>query len=254
MDRIPLSIIILARNEEENLPDCLRSAEFAGQILLIDSGSTDKTLDIALSYGAEIRQRPLNNDYASQRNFAIQEAKHDWIFMLDADERITHQLKVEIIKAITTNENVCYQVSRENHFIEGKVLHGVLRPDKVERLFKKNNVVYEGCVHERVRTDKPKKKLSGRLIHFPYKTWESHLEKMNKYTTLLAHKYYERNKKCSFVSGVILKPIWAFVKTYFIHLGFLDGKLGFEFCLLHSFYTLEKYLKLRALKNNRGRI
>ena len=86
------------------------------------------------------------------------------------------------------------------------------------------------------------------------KSWEAHLEKMNRYTTLLAHKYYEKGKKCHFVNDILIKPLWAFFKMYIIHGGFLDGKLGFEFCLTHYFYTLEKYLKLNSLNKYKGRI
>ena len=254
MDKYPITIVVMAYNEEENIADCLQSANFADEILLIDSGSKDKTDEIALSFGAKILQRPLNNDYAAQRNFAIAHASNEWIMMLDADERITSELASQIKELIVKNENVCAQISRENHFKEGKVLHGVLRPDEVERIFKKEGAQYEGCVHERLKTDAPKVKLSGMLIHFPYKSWEAHLNKMNTYTTLLAKKYYERGKDSSFISGIIIKPVWGFIKMYFIHRGFLDGKLGLEFCILHAFYTMEKYLKLRSLHRYNGRI
>ncbi len=254
MEKLPISVVVMAYNEEENIKDCLSSATFADEILLIDSGSQDKTDEIALKFGARILQRPLNNDYAAQRNFAIKNAKHEWIMMLDADERITEELASEIKQLVLENKNACALISRENHFKAGKVLHGVLRPDLVERVFKKDGAYYEGCVHERLKTSAPKVELSGKLIHFPYKSWETHLNKMNYYTTLLAQKYYEKGKRSSFISGIILKPLWGFIKMYFIHLGFLDGKLGFEFCALHAFYTMEKYLKLRALHQHNGRI
>lgn len=252
--KLPLTVVILAYNEEMNLPECLKSASFAQEILLIDSGSTDQSGEIAKSFGAKVLRRPLNGDYAAQRNFALSNASYDWVMMLDADERISAQLAKEIEMAVLTNENICWQVSRENHFLEGKVLHGVLRPDKVERLFKRNCASYEGIVHERLHCLAPKKIFKNPLIHFPYKNWEMHLDKMNRYTTLLAQKYSEQGKDIGFVSGIIIKPLWAFFKTYFLHRGFLDGKLGLEFCLLHSFYTLEKYIKLRSLNRFGGRI
>ncbi len=254
MDKVPITVVVMAYNEEENISDCLASAKFADELLVIDSGSQDKTDEIALKFGAKILQRPLNNDYGAQRNFAIANAKHEWIMMLDADERITESLADEIKQIVTENKHVCALISRENHFKEGKVLHGVLRPDLVERVFKKDEAHYEGCVHERLKTSAKKIRLSGKLIHFPYKSWETHLEKMNCYTSLLAKKYYEQGKNSSFISGIILKPVWGFIKMYVVHLGFLDGKLGFEFCLLHAFYTLEKYLKLRSLHEYNGRI
>ncbi|HAH70398.1 MAG TPA: beta-1,4-glucosyltransferase [Succinivibrionaceae bacterium] len=254
MEKLPLSVIVLAYNEEDNLPDCLKSASFAAEIILVDSGSTDKSDDIAKSFGCKILQRPLNGDYAAQRNFAIAHASNEWVMMLDADERITSELAEEIKEAVLSNQDFCWRISRENHFVEGKVLHGVLRPDKVERLFKKSSAKYEGSVHERLQCPFPKKELQGRLIHFPYKSWEIHLDKMNRYTTMLAQKYAAQGKNSNFLSGIMIKPLWAFLKTYVVHLGFLDGKLGFEFCLLHGFYTLEKYIKLRSINRFNGRI
>ncbi|MGN0902813.1 MAG: glycosyltransferase family 2 protein [Succinivibrio sp.] len=253
MSKLPLTVVILAHNEESNLHDCISSVDFADDILVIENGSTDKTVEIAKSLGARVLERDLNGDYASQRNFGIENSRHDWIFMLDADERVTDDLKKSISDAVTNDENLVYKVSRENHFIEGRVLHGVLRPDRVERLFKKGSALYEGLIHERLKYTVKTKELKGRLIHFPYSTWEAHLDKMNRYTTLLAVKYHEKGKKCSFFS-ILFKPAWAFIKMYFIHLGFLDGKLGLQFCLLHYFYTLEKYLKLYSLNKHQGRI
>ena len=251
---LPLTVVILARNEEENIQDCIRSASFAGEILVIENDSSDRTVELALSLNARVLKRLLNNDYSAQRNFAIENAKFDWIFMLDADERVTPELAEEIKAAVTDNENFCYQVSRENHFASGRVLHGDLRPDHVERLFLKSNSHYEGLVHERLHSTSPIRRFKGRLIHYPYRTWEIHLNKINYYSTLVARKYYEKGKKCNFITDILIKPLWAFIKVYFIHLGFLDGKLGFIFSVLHYFYTLEKYLKLDSLNRNGGKI
>lgn len=253
MDKLPLSVIILTHNEEDNIKACIESALFADEILVLNNDSKDRTVEIAQSLGATVIERELNNDFSAQRNFGIQKAKHDWIFMLDADERITEDLAHDIKICVEVNKDICYQVSRENHFMQGKVLHGVLRPDNVERLFKKEGSYYEGIIHERLHSPYPKHKLKGRLIHFPYKTWEVQLEKSNRYSTLLAKKYHDQGKSCGFAS-IFFKPLWAFIKMYFIHGGFLDGKLGFVFCAEHYFYTMEKYLKLYSLNKYEGRI
>ncbi len=253
-NNISLSVIILARNEALNIVDCISSASFADEILVIENNSTDKTVELATAHGAKVIKRNLDGDYSAQRNFAIDMAQNDWIFMLDADERITPLLKEEIIEAVTKNENRCYQVSRENHFVDGKVLHGDLRPDHVERLFKKGYAHYEGLIHERLHTTSEIVRLRGRLIHFPYRSWEIHLQKINTYSSMVAEKYHKNGKKCSFCVDILIKPLWAFFKVYFIHRGFLDGKLGLEFCILHYFYTIEKYLKLDSLNRKNGRI
>ena len=252
--KLPLTVVILARNEEDNIRDCIKSASFADEILVIENNSTDRTVEFALNSSAKVLKRDLNNDYSAQRNFAIKNSKHNWIFMLDADERITEDLQKEIISAVNSNEDFCYQVSRENHFVSGVVLHGDLRPDHVERLFLKNKSYYEGNVHERLHSTSPIKRLKGRLIHFPYKSWEIHMNKMNLYSTLVAEKYHSKGKKCNFVIDIVIKPIWAFIKVYFIHLGFLDGRLGLIFSALHYLYTMEKYLKLDSLNRNGGKI
>ena len=251
---IPLSVIILSNNEAENIANCIKSAEFANEIIVLDSGSKDKTVEIAKSLGAKVIQRSLDNDFSQQRNFGISESQNEWIFMLDCDERITEELADEIKERVKLNADITYTVSRENHFVQGKALHGVLRPDNVERLFKKSGSYYEGIIHERLYSPYPKAKLKSKLIHFPYKSWEAHLCKMNKYTTLLAQKYQEKGKKCHFLSDIIFKPLWAFFKVYIINLGFLDGKLGLIFSLTHYFYTLEKYIILDSLNKYKGKI
>lgn len=251
---IPLTVVILSNNEAENISNCINSAAFANEIIVIDSGSKDKTVDIATSLGAKVIQRPLNNDFSQQRNFGISVSSNEWIFMLDCDERITDELANEIKKLVKMNADATYTVSRENNFAQGKALHGVLRPDNVERLFKKTGSYYDGIIHERLHSPYPKAKLNSKLIHFPYKSWETHLYKMNKYTTMLAQKYHDKGKKCHFFSDILFKPIWAFFKVYIINLGFLDGKLGLIFSLTHYFYTLEKYIKLDSLNKYKGKI
>lgn len=111
MPKTPLTIIVLAHNEEDNLPDCLKSASFADEIIVVDSNSTDRTVDIAKSFGAKVLQRDLNNDYGAQRNFAISNATYEWIFMLDSDERITDELAHEIKICVESNSDCTCQVS-----------------------------------------------------------------------------------------------------------------------------------------------
>ena len=152
MKKIPLTVVVLTYNEQKNIEECLNSASFADEILVIDGGSKDETQAIAKKLGAKVLFHELNNDYSAQRNFGIENAKNEWIFMLDADERITDKLAKEIAKCIENNLDETYRVSRENHFVEGKCLHGTLRPDYVERLFKKTGSCYEGIIHERLKT------------------------------------------------------------------------------------------------------
>ena len=122
MKKIPLTVVVLTYNEQKNIEDCLKSASFADEILVIDGGSKDETKSIAQKLGAKVIFHELNNDYAAQRNFGIENATNEWIFMLDADERITKELADQIIYCIEKNLDETYRVSRENHFIQGKCL------------------------------------------------------------------------------------------------------------------------------------
>ena len=249
-----LSVLILTHNEEENIRECIESASFADEIVVVDDESSDKTVEIAASLGAKIYHRRLAGDFGAQKTFAIQQATSDWVFVLDADERFTPGAIKEIQKVIQSTPNVCYEIRRENCFMSGKATHGALRPDWVVRLMPRDGSVFEGKVHERQVSQFPIRQLEGYLIHYPYKDWHTYFVKFNKYTTLAANGYYQSGKRCCFVRDIVFRPVLAFVKTYVINLGFLDGRLGFVFSVTHSFYTMVKYLKLFNLEKTNGRI
>lgn len=249
-----LSVLVIARNEEDHIRECLESCSFAQETIVIDDESTDNTVAIAEGLGAKVYHRRLNGDFGAQKTFAIQQATNDWVFILDADERFTPGAIEEIQALLKTDTKACYAIRRENRFLSGKATHGTLRADWVVRLMPKEGSVIEGKVHERLVTNLPTKKMNSHLLHYPYKDWDSYLAKLNKYTTLAAESYYQSGKRCSFVKDILSRPIWAFFKSYIINLGFLDGKLGFIFSVTHYFYTMMKYLKLYTLKKNGGRI
>lgn len=249
-----LSVLVLTHNEEDNIRECLESASFADEIIVVDDASSDGTVAIAENLGAKVFHRRLNGDFGAQKTFAIQQATNDWVFILDADERFTPDLISEIQALIQTSPNACYAVRRENRFLSGKATHGALRPDWVVRLMPKQGSTIEGKVHESLVTQLPTKKLEGYLIHYPYKDWHSYFVKFNKYTTLAAESYFQSGKLCSFIRDIVIRPILAFFKVYFINLGFLDGRLGFVFSVNHYFYTMMKYVKLYNLQRTKGRI
>ena len=196
-----ITAIILTHNEETNIADCIRSVGFADEILVIDDSSTDATVDIATAEGARVIHRPMNGNWGEQRNYALSQVSCDIAFFLDADERVTTKLSNEIQQNLALNQECCLAMRRENHFSEGAITHGILRPDLVTRIFPKNKGHYEGRVHEKLICPLPVVTLKEKLIHFPYSDWSHYWKKFDKYTDSSAKKYFEAGRTCSF--GVI---------------------------------------------------
>lgn len=254
-NKLPISIVLLARNEEINIRDCLECCSFAAEIIVVDDGSTDQTIPIAEELGAKIFHRAMNGDWGEQQTFGIEQATQPWIFLLDADERVTPRLQESIRRIVQEDKReTSYMVQRENHFVSGNCGHGALRPDWVLRLMPRDGASVRGKVHSEIVTPFPSKKLSGRLVHFPYRSWDSYYRKIDLYSRLAADKYMLAGKDCYFFRDIVLRPMWAFFKVYFINRGFLDGKLGFIFSVNHYFYTLAKYVRFYYLKNHGGKI
>lgn len=249
-----LTAIILTRNEAENIAEAIRSVKFADEILVVDDCSSDDTVAIASQEGAKVVSRPMKGNWAEQRNFALTQAAGGTIFFLDADERVTPNLAAEIQSTLTLRQDCCLAMRRENHFAEGPLTHGILRPDRVTRIFPRGQGSYEGRVHEKLICSLPVVTLKNRLIHFPYRDWSHYWQKFDKYTENSARKYLESGKSCSFFRDVFLRPLWAFFKIYFFNLGFLDGKLGWVFSVNHYCYTMNKYVRLYSLLKSNGRI
>jgi len=249
-----LSVLILAKNEQHHIKDCINSVTFADEILVIDDFSTDNTKIMSEQLGARVIQRAMNGDWGGQQTFAIQQASYEWILFLDADERISPALGVEIIEAIHKNKPLAYLIQRENKFHFNHATHGVLRPDWVCRLMPAKESYVEGYVHPTIITPYPTQKMTHLMYHYTYDNWNQYFNKLNNYTYLAAEKYKKEGKHCSFFEDIILRPIWAFIKVYFLNLGFLDGKMGFILSVNHYFYTMTKYVKLYYLYKSNGKL
>lgn len=251
---VDISVLILAKNEERNIGDCIKSCKFANEILVIDDGSTDATVQIAEELGAKVLHRSMNGDWGGQQTFAIQQAKYPWIFFIDADERCTEGLAEEIAKAVAKNEQVAYWIQRKNKFKHNHAEHGILRPDYVCRVMPTKDSYVEGYVHPAIITPYPNKKMKGHMYHFTYDNWAQYFNKFNNYTTLAAEKYKKNGKSVSFFKDIVLRPLWAFFKVYILNLGFMDGKIGWIFSVNHYFYTMNKYVKLYYLYKDNGKL
>lgn len=247
-----LSVLILAKNEEKNIGDCITSALFADEIIVIDDNSADRTAEIATSLGAKVVQHAMNGNWGAQQTFAIEQATGDWIFFLDADERFTPALVEETKQAIAQNELYAYKVPRLNHFMGEVVHHCGWYPDYGFHLVPRANFRVEGLVHPQFIHDYPTRYFKNHMLHYPYVSWEQYFNKFNLYTRLAAEKNYSRGKRANFFFDVMIRPFFAFNKMYVLKAGFLDGRLGFTLSVFHFFYTMAKYVKLYWLQKQKG--
>lgn len=244
-----IAVVILAFNEEKHIAEAIQSAKFVtDEILIIDSGSTDKTAEIAEQNGARVVLREFDKDFSRQRNFALDQTKASWLLHLDADERISEDLAQSIKQAVSQGEEKVYSFWRSNIVFGKKFKYGVFRPDKVKRLFPRNGGIWQGKVHESLKSDLPEAVLTGQLIHYPYETWEQYFTKFNSYTSIWATDAFKKGKRTSII-GALLHALFSFLKVTFINLGILDGLMGLVMCCFHFSYTLAKYIKLYKLQD-----
>lgn len=244
-----LTVVILTKNEEENINDVIKNvAQLTKNILIVDSGSTDKTVELAKSAGAQIIYREWDNDFSAQRNFALNKVETEWVLYLDADERLTESIIAEIKKVINENKKALYKFERRTSAFGKDFKYGVLSPDYVKRMFPVKNGKWQGKVHEAVVTELPVIKLNGYIKHYTYKNFEQYISKMNVYSSIWAEN---SNKKVGFIKDIVFRPIFAFIKMYVIQLGFLEGWLGFVLAANYSLYTLNKYAKLKLKRGQK---
>ena len=243
-----VSVLILAKNEEKNITDCIDSVKnFADEIIVIDDFSTDSTIELAKNHGAKVFQRALNGDWASQRNFAIQQATCDWIFFLDSDERATQELAEEIKKILAVDDKkFAWRTARLSYFYGQPLKHGGWFPDYVTRLLPREGTTVTGLVHEKIVHQCVEKNIDSakHLIHYPYRDWDHQLRKMSVYTDLMAEKMHNEGKTANVLRDIIFRPLWAGFRMYILRGGFLDGVVGLCQSGFHVFYTMVKYIKL----------
>ncbi len=244
-----LSAIIIAKNEQANIAECLQSVTFADEIIVVDDNSDDNTVVLAQQAGATVFRRAMNGDFAAQQNFAINHARGRWLLFIDCDERITPELAAEIQSAMQ-QAPCAYQLRRLNHFAGQRVRFGTLRPDWVVRLLPNERVQFVGRVHQRLQHPFAEKSLQQPMLHYTYASWTQYYQKFEQYTRLSAQQAYQQGKSASFWRDILLRPMWAFGKMYVIHGGFLDGKIGWLLAVGHYHYTQAKYARLYTMHHN----
>ncbi|MDB4345781.1 glycosyltransferase family 2 protein [bacterium] len=266
-----VSILILTYNETVNISDCLKSVAFSDDVVVLDSFSSDDTVQLAEGAGATVVQRAFDN-YAAQRNFGLaHDFRHDWVFMLDADERIPSNF-IDEIRAVTAqvdNPVTLYRMRRKDMFMGRWLKRSSGYPTWFGRLFRKGAVSVEREINEEYYTDGEVGLLEGHLIHFPFnKGVEYWFERHNRYSSMEALKLSEERAESivwsdfmnadpmlrrkafkAFAYRMPLRPLLTFCFLYFVKLGFLDGKAGFHFSLMRSTYEYMISLKMREIRD-----
>lgn len=246
--KIPLSVAIITKNEEDRLHDCLKSISFVDDIVVVDSGSTDRTVDIAREFGCSVFVEEWKG-FGLQKNSAVQKCKNKWILILDADERIPDETRLKIIEILRNPSADAYTFPRKNFFNGKWIKHGGWWPDEVTRLFKKDKgIVSNRNVHEAVKVNGVVKRLQTPIHHYPIRNMEDILRKINAYSSLGAKDLHEA-KQSSSITKAVVHSLSAFVKTYFLKLGILDGKEGLIIAFSSTVNTFYKHVKLMELNN-----
>ncbi len=232
---IKLSIVLITYNSERYLDEVLSSCSFADEIVILDSFSTDKTLEIAKKYNAKVYQKEWMG-FGKQKQEAVKLASNEWVFALDSDEVITKELAKELQEVLKEPKFYAYFVPRLNYFFGKPIRHCGLYPDFTVRLFNKNYASFsDDKVHEKVIVkDNKISYLKNHMLHFAYENIEEFIAKQNRYSSL--------NAKPSRIKAVF-NPLWTFFKIFFVKLGFLEGWRGFVIAKLYSEYTFWKYVK-----------
>lgn len=242
--KIPLSVAIITKNEEKKLPDCLKSVSFADDIVVVDSGSTDRTLEIAKEFGCRVFVEKWKG-YGPQKNSAIDKCKHEWVLILDADERIPQETMQKIIEIMENPTVDACSFPRKNYFHGRWIKSSGWWPDRVVRLFKKSKGrITDSLVHESVIVNGTIKKANTPIIHYPVENLNDMISKINLYSSLGAEELFKKGKRTS-IFMAFLKGFVAFLKLYFLRLGFLEGFEGFAISFYHAVNTTYKYLKLK---------
>jgi glycosyltransferase involved in cell wall biosynthesis len=248
---VKISATIIACNEERNIARAIESLRCCDEILVVDSGSTDRTVEIARKLGARVIEMEWRG-YAGQKNFASDQASYDWVLSIDADESLSEALEAEIWQIKKTGPQYdAYTMPRLAQYLGRWILHSGWYPDRKIRLFDRRKARWEGdYVHESVVVQGTVGHLESNLLHFTCNSLTEHLRTMDRYTTLAAEQLVDQKAKITW-RRIVLDPLWTFFKTYFLKQGFRDGLEGLCIAYMAAFYNFVKYAKARFMQNAR---
>lgn len=247
-DKIPLSVVIIAKNAATQIVACIDSVAFADEILVVDSGSGDETRAIADVRGCRVIEKEWLG-FGRQKQFAVSEARHEWVLCLDVDERVTPRLQDSIRAALKTQTHKAWRMPRRNRFLGRWLKHGEGYPDWSLRLFHRQFASWSNDpVHEAVITTVDVGTMAGDLLHDSAEDVKTYLDKQNRYSSLHAEALFQQGVRAGYFK-LFLSPLARFIKFYFIRLGFLDGGPGFAHVAVGCFAAFAKYAKLIELTN-----
>ncbi|MEJ2113611.1 MAG: glycosyltransferase family 2 protein [Flavobacteriaceae bacterium] len=249
MENSKISGLIITYNEERHIDDVIENISFVDEIIVIDSFSTDGTLLKLKKYNhVKVIQRDFKN-FPDQRNFAIQQASNPWILFIDADERITEELRSEVLETINNpSDFVAFKFPRKFVFGDKIIRFSGLQTDYIYRLFKKGFAEYKDdkTVHEELEVKGASKTLSNIMLHYSFSDYERYKQKTEHYAVLKAEELFNQGKKPSWIDFFI-KPIYKFLYNYILRLGFLDGKAGYTICKLNAYGVKYRFKELEKL-------
>ncbi|MEO8512748.1 MAG: glycosyltransferase family 2 protein [Ignavibacteria bacterium] len=243
---VRINAVVITYNEAKNIKECLESLNWCDEIIVVDSGSSDNTCEIAREFTNNITISGFK-PYGEKRNIGIERAQGEWIIWLDADERVSPELKNEIISVINSpvNETDAFMINRKSFFINKFITHSGWYPDYTLRLFKKSaNIRFDSAlVHEKAIYSGNTGKLKNDILHYTDRNFEHYIDKLNNYTSLSAEELSKKGNIAGFFD-IIFRPAFTFFKMYFLKLGILDGYMGLVLCTLSSIHVMTKYSKL----------
>lgn len=238
-----LTVIIPTYNEEAYIEDALFSVEFADEIIVVDSYSSDRTPEIAKKYASKFLERKFDN-FSNQKNFALKEATGDWVLFIDADERVTHSLETEIIETLRNPKHGGYKINFP-HFYMNRFLYN--HSDNVLRLVRRDGAIFSGSVHEKLQCKGSIGKLKNKMLHFTYKNLEDYIAKKESYAWFQAKQLHEKNKKVTWFH-LFFKPTYRFFSSFILKGGFKDGVPGMAVASVNAYGVFQRYVKLLLLQ------
>lgn len=242
-----LSVIVITKNEAQHIADCLASVAFADEIIVLDSGSQDRTCDIARELGARVHSTDDWPGFGPQKNRALDLATGDWVLSVDADERVTPELALAIQAAMSNPGFDAYKIARLSNFCGRWIRHSGWWPDHVVRLFKKGTARFtDVAVHEKVVSKGNVGVLSGHFLHYPYADLEALIAKVNRYSSDAAQMMHAKGRR-THLAAVVGHSFWTFIRIYIVKRGFLDGKEGFILAAVAAAGSFFRYSKLLYL-------
>lgn len=241
-----LTATLITRDEEKNLPRALASLTPADEIVVVDSGSRDRTCEIARQHGARVLTRAWT-DFSDQKNFAAAQATYDWVLNLDADEELSPDLQAELRRwKEQPPEAVAYAMPRQARYLGRWILHSGWYPDRKLRLYRRDRARFVGRLHESLHVDGPQGRLEGDLYHHTFASVSEHVSQLNTYTSLAAEELFASGRR-RWLLPLLVSPPWMFLRTYLLQQGFRDGYAGWLIASLTALSSFLKFIKLGIL-------